>query len=234
MWEYIIDIDTQLLIWLNAFNHWFWDGFMTLATNKYVWSGFYLAIAFALWKSFGWKSMLIIFVGCVVGVAISDQFTASLLRPYFERLRPSNINNPVSELLHLIEGYRGGKYGFPSSHASNTFTIFTIISLVFKRWQVVVGFLLWALLNCYSRIYLGVHYPLDLLVGASIGVLVGIFLFYIISITNSSLGSCKNLERGGTLQSFHIFGWHGKYYPYQVMLLIEGLTILTIAIIPLF
>lgn len=94
---------------------------------------------------------------------------SSVIRPVVARLRPANLENPIVDMVYIVNGYRGGSYGFPSCHAANSFGLaMYVIFLCRKRW---LSFFIvaWAILNCYTRIYLGVHYPGDLIVGAIIG-----------------------------------------------------------------
>ena len=113
-----------------------------------------------------------------------------------ERLRPSNPANPISDLVHIVNNYRGGRYGFPSCHASNSFGLaFFLVFLFRKRW-LSLFILLWATLNCYTRIYLGVHYPGDLIVGAIIGCCGAAFMCYLLKKTarGASFGKVKHTE----------------------------------------
>ena len=180
MIEYLIGLDSDLFLRLHSGHTLFWDYFMFAMSDKFTWIGLYVAILYSIWRSFPLKTTIIIILGVILAVVCSDQLTAGLLRPMIGRLRPSNAGNPISEFVTLVNGYRGGTYGFPSSHASNTFAVAILISLIFKNWRVLVVMYAWALLNCYSRIYLGVHYPGDLLVGALIGSLIGVVVYFII------------------------------------------------------
>lgn len=118
----------------------------------------YASILYVLLKNFNWKITLCCLTAIALTILFADQVCASLIRPAVERLRPSNPANPISDLVHIVNNYRGGRYGFPSCHASNSFGLaFFLVFLFRKRW-LSLFILLWATLNCYTRIYLGVHY----------------------------------------------------------------------------
>jgi undecaprenyl-diphosphatase len=87
------------------------------------------------------------------------------------RLRPSNLQNPISDVVHVVNGYRGGNYSFPSAHAANSWGLAIFITMLFRNRWLSISMILWALLTCYSRMYLGVHYFGDLLIGMLIGCL---------------------------------------------------------------
>lgn len=109
--------------------------------------------------------------------SLPTRWGASLIRPEVARLRPSNLENPLSEMVHIVNGYRGGSYGFPSCHAANTFGLAFFVVYLFRSRLLSTFILVWALVTCYSRAYLGVHYPGDLLAGAVLG-FVGASLCY--------------------------------------------------------
>lgn len=91
---------------------------------------------------------------------------------------PSNPENPLSEMVHIVGGYRGGSYGFPSCHAANSFALASFLILLFANRKLSLFIFAWAVLNSYSRVYLGVHYPGDLLVGAIIGTAAGLAMAF--------------------------------------------------------
>lgn len=120
---------------------------------------------------------------CSVGVRCVGDYDSrpsvcTLIRPEVCRLRPSNPENPLSEMVHIVGGYRGGSYGFPSCHAANSFALASFLTLLFANRKLSLFIFAWAVLNSYSRVYLGVHYPGDLLVGAIIGTAAGLAMAF--------------------------------------------------------
>ena len=97
--------------------------------------------------------------------------SSSLIRHAVGRLRPANLDNPISDLVHVVNGYRGGRYGFPSSHAANSFGLVFFLFFLMRKSPLPAIMTVWAIVNCYSRIYLGVHYPGDILCGSLVGLL---------------------------------------------------------------
>lgn len=122
-------------------------------------------------KALLYCALLIVAVGC------TDFLCASIIRPAVHQLRPSNQANPIHAMLHIVNGYTGGKYGFPSCHAANSFAIAVFSSLWFRRKPFAIALMTWALAECYTRLYLGVHYPSDILFGASIGTLTALLTY---------------------------------------------------------
>ncbi|MBD5307667.1 MAG: phosphatase PAP2 family protein [Bacteroides sp.] len=170
MLQFLSDLDTQIFLAINGFHTAAIDQFMWLISNKLIWVPLYAVTLALLIHRYGWRAGLMVTAGAIVAVTIADQTCASLIRPVVERMRPSNTDNPLSALVHIVNDYHGGRYGFPSCHAANTFAFATFMSRLFRmRGIVFVTLFGWALINCWSRMYLGVHYPGDLIVGAIIG-----------------------------------------------------------------
>lgn len=229
MIDYLITIDTDIFLWLNSHHNSYWDVVMKLATGKLIWVPMYVALLIAFCRAYGWKSAFLAVMLTVLAVTAADQITASVIRPFAERLRPSNINNPISEMVHIVNGYRSGGYSFPSCHAANTFAVFTFTSLVFNRWKYTIFILAWALINCYSRVYLGVHYPGDLLVGSIIGMMCGAMMYILGSVIVRSF-RLESLGNKDTLGRSFLFGKMIAYRPSDIVIIVGILTMAYIAI----
>lgn len=175
--ESILEFDTWLLLKVNGFHLDFLDPFMRMFSTRLVWVVMYVAIAAVMVWRYGWLRALIIVIAAGIAVGASDFLCASVIRPFFERLRPSNPDNPISGMVHIVDGYRSGSYGFPSCHAANTFALALFTSMVFRYWRYTFFIFLWALMQCYSRIYLGVHYPGDILAGALVGCIMALVVY---------------------------------------------------------
>lgn len=179
MLETLSRLDTDILLWLNGHNTTYTDSFFYLFSGKIIWAGFYAAIIYAFFRRFGWRVTLGLLLGVGLIITMSDQICGNFARHAFERLRPTHPDNPTSQFVHIVNGYRGGAFGFPSCHAANSFALAMFVSLVFRYRRLTWCMFLWAVLTAYSRIVLGVHYPGDLLVGATVGMCAAAATYYI-------------------------------------------------------
>ncbi len=178
MIDWLNTIDTQVFLALNGLHAPYFDVFMKLFTGKWIWVPMYAAVLFAVVRNYRWRQTLAVLVCVALAITIADQVCATLIRPEVCRLRPSNPENPLSEMVHIVGGYRGGSYGFPSCHAANSFALASFLTLLFANRKLSLFIFAWAVLNSYSRVYLGVHYPGDLLVGAIIGTAAGLAMAF--------------------------------------------------------
>lgn len=168
MLETLLELDKKLLLFINSLHTPFLDPVMFWITKTLFWLPLYLFLLFLIFKHFK-KDAWFVLIGIAVTILLADQITSSLMKPYFARLRPSREPS-LQGLVYLVNGYTGGKYGFASSHAANTFATALFFWLIFKdrfRWMWVL--FVWAIVMTYSRLYLGVHYPGDILVGMLVG-----------------------------------------------------------------
>ena len=172
-------IDKQWLLVLNNDYPDFWDGLMYGISNKFTWIPFYIALIFILIKYLKRKSFLII-LALIICILLADQISSGLIKDMVHRLRPSR-NPEIENMVCLLKGYRGGKYGFVSSHAANSFGLALLTSLFFKNRKYTISVLIWATLVSFSRIYLGVHYPGDVIGGALVGAGVAFLVYHILN-----------------------------------------------------
>lgn len=176
---WLSDIDARLLLIVNGAHSPFFDSVMWCISGRWIWLPFYAVLAYLLFRRMSWKRASICLVTIGLIILAADQTCATLIRPEIGRLRPANLNNPLSSFVHVVNGYRGGRYGFPSCHAANTFALAVFMSLVIRhKWFTVMMFS-WAFVVSYSRMYLGVHYFGDLFCGATIGSLFAVLFYYL-------------------------------------------------------
>ena len=170
--ETLLDLDRRLFLWLNSLHHPALDDAMWYASATWPWFPLFGLLAWAVWKNYGWRGWLPL-VAVAVVLTLSDQGASGLLKPAVRRLRPCNEPD-LAALVHTLRGYCSSSFSFASSHASNSVALAAFCTGVFRRYRPrwLLGALwCWAVLHSYSRIYLGVHYPLDLLGGAAVGLL---------------------------------------------------------------
>jgi undecaprenyl-diphosphatase len=171
MIEYLNDIDADALLAVNGLHDLFQDAFWWMVSAKWSSLLMVLALVWILLRQ-NRRHALLVLAMLVLAVLMADQVSSGLIKHLVERLRPTH-DPSLESMVHVINGYRGGLYGFVSSHAANFFAVSTFLSLVMRQRWVAFSLFTWALLQCYSRMYLGVHYPGDILGGIVVGVLAG-------------------------------------------------------------
>ena len=173
MIEFLDHIDRTFFLFLNGLHNPFFDQVMFTITKSLVWIPLYLFLLFFTIRKYKWNT-LVVLVFAVLMILSSDQLS-DLVKDMVQRLRPSNQPGLT---VHIVEAYKGGTYGFYSAHASNTFSVvgFLIVLLGRKYPYVYIPAIFWSLFISYTRIYLGVHYPGDVVAGWIAGGLIG-YLF---------------------------------------------------------
>ena len=184
MLEQLLHIDTEILLAINGWHAPWADQLMWIISAKTTWIPLYLLlIGLLVWRyrqpaptPIKWLQkvpacvVMIVAIGLAVGAA--DVIASGILKDLVARPRPSRVPE-LEGMLHLVNGYKSGQYGFVSSHAANTIAVALLFSLIWRNKIATVSLMLWVAANCYSRMYLGVHYPTDVLGGLIVGSLVG-------------------------------------------------------------
>jgi len=173
----LLQIDTELLIFLNNLGSEQWDSFWFFLTNQFSWSPLFAFLLFLMFKKFGWKNGVLLLLFLIVLITFSDQFT-NLIKNTFERLRPCNTEGVIEQIRNF--NYKPSSYSFYSGHAASSMTFSFFVILILKsHYKYIWLLLLFPLLFGYSRIYLGVHYPLDIVSGYFAGIFFG-YLFFLL------------------------------------------------------
>jgi undecaprenyl-diphosphatase len=199
MLERLMHIDTEVLLAINGWHAPWADTLMWIVSAKTTWIPLYLLLIVLLARRYRRPAMtsvkwlqrvpagavIILVIGLAVGAA--DFIASGILKELVARPRPTRVAE-LEGVLHLVNGYRSGQYGFVSSHAANTMVVALLFSLIWRNKIATVGLMLWVAANCYSRMYLGVHYPTDILGGLIVGVLVA-------AVAYRWLGRCHLVEK---------------------------------------
>lgn len=177
--DWLLQIDSNVFLAINGLHSETWDGVMWWISGKTTWWPFYLLILLYLgWKNKWELAPMILFI--VVVITLTDQTSVHLFKNVFQRLRP--CHEPSLEgMVHIVNSKCGGQYGFISSHAANSFGVAVLVSLWLRKWWSSSIMLCWALLIAYSRVYLGVHYPGDVLSGAIWGAACAWLVYFLYS-----------------------------------------------------
>jgi len=176
--EKIIQYDKELLVFLNGLGNENWDAFWMTLTNQFSWIPLYVLFLVLIFKALGWKKGVVLIVFTALLITFSDQLTV-FIKNYTERLRP-NRDPQINDIIRIIKNNKS--FSFVSGHATTSTAISLFMHLTLKKYyKYTIFFFIWPLLFAYSRIYIGVHFPIDVTMGALLGLLIG-FVFYRLSL----------------------------------------------------
>ena len=177
--EELIQLDKQLLLWFNGSDSLFLDGLVKTLTTATTWIPLYLGLFYLVLKNNDNVQKVLLVLGCAgLCVFLAGSLNDLFVKPWVARWRPSR-DPEIAMLVDVVNGYRGGRYGFFSSHAANTFSIAIFFTLLVRSKVLSVAMILWSLLNCWTRLYLGVHFPGDILCGLLWGGVVGTGMWFL-------------------------------------------------------
>ena len=177
--EELIQLDKQLLLWFNGSDSLFLDGLVKTLTTATTWIPLYLGLFYLVLKNNDNVQKVLLVLGCAgLCVFLAGSLNDLFVKPWVARWRPSR-DPEIAMLVDVVNGYRGGRYGFFSSHAANTFSLAIFFTLLVRSKVLSAAMVLWSLLNCWTRLYLGVHFPGDILCGLLWGGVVGTGMWFL-------------------------------------------------------
>lgn len=165
-------MDEQLFFLINAHHTEYFDAFMWMMSQKTVWIPLYASLLYVVWRNYSWRGVLTVLLVFGIGMLFTDWGNAHILRPWIGRLRPSNPDNPIAPMVHIVYGRHGNGCGMPSAHSANMWLLTFVISHWLRSRWTYVSMTILTLIICYSRVYLGFHYPGDILGGFVLACLV--------------------------------------------------------------
>lgn len=198
-------IDQALTLFLNGSQSPFLDGVAWTATQTSTWIPLIVLLLYVIIQGNNLRGVFYLIMGGAICILLADQVASSLFKPLIERWRPTH-NPLIMYSVDIVNGYRGGNYGFFSSHAANTMSIATLFAFIFRYKRLSFWLFSWVLLNCWSRVYLGVHYVGDILAGLIWGYIVGYGTYRLIICKNIGGNTPHTLEQisNYSIQNLHI------------------------------
>ncbi len=192
MWiQDLLNLDTQLTLLLNGSESVFIDGIAWYSTRTITWLLMAIVLLYIIFRHNKLSTSFTIIFYLSLSILLADQVASGIFKPLVQRFRPTH-DPALAHLIDVVNGYRAGKYGFFSSHASNTFAVATFLSLLMRnKWVAVTGYS-FALLNCWTRVYLGVHFVGDILTGIVFGLFSGWLCFRLYILTETHIISHNN------------------------------------------
>jgi len=185
------ELDHGLTLAINGSDSIFWDNVMYTVTNTFSWTIVIIFLLYIIFKNNSPKEALVVIITMILMIALADRLCSGFVKPAVGRWRPTQ-DPELMYLIDVVRGYRGGQFGFFSGHSCNTFCMATFLSLLFRNWKVTLTLFFWAATTTFTRLYLGVHYLGDVLVGFVIGITIGIVSYYLMNVAKTKMNIRQN------------------------------------------
>ena len=238
MLEKELQLERGVFFSLNGSNSPFWDNFFFICTNPWTWLIFYLCFLWVFTYKKNWKEIICVLVAVGLVILLCDRISSGLFKPYFHRFRPTH-HPDFENLVHVfrwvkngkLHEYRGGNYGFISGHATNLFGLATFFALIVRNKLFTFTIFLFAFLVAYSRIYIGVHFISDVVVGAIIGILVAMLVYFLYNRVRHRWLSFDNEQLKKPVCSIRdTYFLCGIFYLYVISILIFNSQLITLVV----
>lgn len=230
MLEQGLELERDLFFLLNGSDYAFLDNFFFIYSYKWTWIPFYLCFLFIFIYKKNWKEILLVLLSLCLLIALCDQISSGFFKPYFERFRPTH-HPDFKDQVSTVFGYRGGRYGFISSHAANAFGFSTFTALLFRNRIFTITIMIFALVNAYSRIYLGVHFISDVVVGSLVGIFIGIVVYELFIIIRRWIFNLPNRKlRTAVYSPNESYFLSGAYFFFVICMLVVNSQIINILV----
>lgn len=174
----LIHLDQQVTLSINGSESLFWDNVMYTVTNTFSWTLVIITLFWVIFKNNKLKEALLVVLFMALLITVADRICSGWVKPTVARWRPTQ-DPQLMYMVDVVRGYRGGRFGFFSGHACNTMCMAVFLSCLFRYWQLTLTLIFWSLSTTFTRIYLGVHYVGDVLVGWSVGIVLALVFYFI-------------------------------------------------------
>ena len=186
----MLELDRDITLALNGSENLFWDNLMTTVTNTWSWTLVLITMLVVIFKNNDIREFFLILLSMIIMIVVADRLCSGLIKPMVARWRPTQ-DPEIMYMVDVVNGYRGGRFGFFSGHSCNTFCVATFMALLLRDRLASVVYFLWAATTTYTRIYLGVHYFGDVMVGMLVGCFIGVSFYILYDKLRTRLGTVR-------------------------------------------